>query len=31
MLDDWLRFWGLNDKADPALIVHNDPKRSTAY
>ena len=31
MLDDWLRFWGLNDNADPALIVHNDPKRSTAY
>ena len=31
MLDDWLRFWGLNDNADPALIVHNEPKRSTAY
>ena len=31
MLDDWLRFWGFNDNADPALIVHNDPKRSTAY
>ena len=31
MLDDWLTFWGLNDNADPALIVHNDPKRSTAY
>ena len=25
MLDDWLRFWGLNDNADPALIVHNAP------
>jgi len=25
MLDDWLNFWGLNDGADPALIVHNDP------
>ena len=31
MLDDWLRFWGLNDNGDPALIVHNEPKRSTAY
>ena len=31
MLDDWLRFWGFNDNADPALIVQNDPKRSTAY
>lgn len=25
MLDDWLKFWGLNDKTDSALIVHNDP------
>ena len=31
MLDDWLRFWGFNDNADAALIVQNDPKRSTAY
>ena len=31
MLDDWLRFWGFNDNADPALIVQNDPKRGTAY
>lgn len=30
MLDDWLRFWGLDDDADPALVVHNDPKSSTA-
>jgi len=25
MLDDWLKFWGLNDSTDPALIVHNEP------
>ena len=25
MLDDWLRFWGLNESSDSALIVHNEP------
>jgi len=30
MLDDWLKFWGLDDGADPALIVHNDPESSAA-
>ena len=30
MLDDWLRFWGLDEDTDPALVVHNDPKSSTA-
>ena len=30
MLDDWLKFWGLEDEADPALVEHNDPNQSTA-
>lgn len=25
MLDDWLRFWGLNENSDSALVVHNEP------
>jgi multidrug efflux pump subunit AcrB len=25
MLDDWLRFWGLNESSNSALIVHNEP------
>ena len=24
MLEDWLRFWGLDKAEDPALVVHND-------
>ncbi len=23
MLEDWLKFWGLNDQVDPALVVHH--------
>lgn len=30
MLEDWLKFWGLSDQTDPALILHNDPKSSQA-
>jgi multidrug efflux pump subunit AcrB len=30
MLDDWLKFWGLENKADPALVEHNDSNQSTA-
>ena len=30
MLDDWLKFWGLEDEADPALVEHTDPNQSTA-
>ncbi len=24
MLEDWLRFWGLDEAQDPALVVHNE-------
>lgn len=30
MLDDWLRFWGLDGDKDPALVIHNDPKAPSA-
>jgi multidrug efflux pump subunit AcrB len=30
MLDDWLKFWGLENEADPALVENNDPNKSTA-
>ncbi|MGV0034358.1 MAG: efflux RND transporter permease subunit [Candidatus Azotimanducaceae bacterium WSBS_2022_MAG_OTU7] len=29
MLNDWLKFWGLADDSDPALVVHSDPKSSS--
>ena len=30
MLEDWLRFWGMDKANDPALMVHNDPKSTSA-